>query len=68
MADADYTAGTTGDKDDARTGDRKALDQADALFARLKRQCKGDYDSAGQVKWRKEAREDFDFRGRRATD
>jgi len=32
-----------------------------ALFFRLKKQVKADYNSKGQVKWRKEAREDFDF-------
>ena len=34
---------------------------ADALFSKLKRFVKADYNSKGQVKWRKEAREDFDF-------
>jgi hypothetical protein len=34
---------------------------ADALFSRLKRLVKSDYNSKGQVAWRKEAREDFDF-------
>jgi hypothetical protein len=34
---------------------------ADALFSRLKRLVKSDYNSKGQVNWRKEAREDFDF-------
>jgi hypothetical protein len=32
-----------------------------SLFGRLKRQVKADYNSKGQVKWRREAREDFDF-------
>ena len=34
---------------------------ADALFSRLKRDVKADYNSKGQVNWRREAREDFDF-------
>jgi hypothetical protein len=34
---------------------------ADKLFSRLKRLVKSDYNSKGQVNWRKEAREDFDF-------
>jgi hypothetical protein len=34
---------------------------ADALFRRLKRDVKADYNSKGQVTWRREAREDFDF-------
>ena len=34
---------------------------ADALFSRLKRLVKSDDNSKGQVAWRKEAREDFDF-------
>ena len=33
----------------------------DALFSRLKRLVKADYNSKGQVNWRREAREDFDF-------
>jgi hypothetical protein len=34
---------------------------AEALFRKLKRLVKTDYNSKGQVNWRKEAREDFDF-------
>jgi hypothetical protein len=34
---------------------------AEALFSKLKRNIKADYNSKGQVNWRKEAREDFDF-------
>ena len=34
---------------------------ADALFSKLKRFVKADYNSKGQVNWRREAREDFDF-------
>ena len=44
------------------TGDaKKKLNDAEALFGRLKRQVKADYTSKGQVNWRREAREDFDF-------
>ena len=32
-----------------------------ALFSKLKRIVKADYNSKGQVNWRREAREDFDF-------
>ena len=34
---------------------------AEALFRKLKRFVKADYNSKGQVNWRREAREDFDF-------
>jgi hypothetical protein len=34
---------------------------ADALFSKLKGWIKLDYNSKGQVNWRREAREDFDF-------
>jgi hypothetical protein len=34
---------------------------AEALFRRLKRDVKADCNSKGQVNWRREAREDFDF-------
>ena len=34
---------------------------ADALFKKLKRWVKTDRDSKGQVNWRREAREDYDF-------
>jgi serine/threonine protein phosphatase PrpC len=39
----------------------EAVKDADALFTRLKSQVKADYNSKGQVNWRREAREDFDF-------
>jgi hypothetical protein len=39
----------------------EALKDADALFRRLKLDVKADYNSTGQVNWRREAREDFDF-------
>src|SRR5262249_1184138 len=38
-----------------------APDDADAIFDKLKRWFKRDYNSQGQVTWRKEAREDFGF-------
>jgi hypothetical protein len=40
---------------------REALNDSDALFSKLKRQVKADYNGKGQVNWRREAREDFDF-------
>jgi hypothetical protein len=46
------------DGDSNRGGEVK---DADALFSKLKRNVKADYNSKGQVNWRKEAREDFDF-------
>jgi hypothetical protein len=46
---------------DLNAGDGAKLNDAEALFGRLKRQVKADYNSKGQVKWRREAREDFDF-------
>ena len=55
LNDADgYSAG---EADEAR----EKLTDADALFSRLKKQVKADYNSKGQVNWRREAREDFDF-------
>jgi hypothetical protein len=42
-------------------GGGEAVKDAEALFGRLKRQVKADYNSKGQVDWRREAREDFDF-------
>lgn len=42
-------------------GAGEAVKDAEALFGRLKRQVKADYNSKGQVNWRREAREDFDF-------
>jgi hypothetical protein len=43
-----------------RRGEGK-LNDAEALFGRLKRQVKADSNSKGRVNWRREAREDFDF-------
>jgi hypothetical protein len=40
---------------------RETPTDADGLFSKLKRHVKADYDSKGQVNWRREAREDFDF-------
>jgi hypothetical protein len=39
----------------------ETVKDADALLTRLKRQVKVNYNSKGQVNWRHEAREDFDF-------
>jgi hypothetical protein len=39
----------------------ETVKDAEALFRRLKRDVKADYTSKGQVNWRREAREDFDF-------
>lgn len=49
-----------GGDDEAGKGAGEVKD-ADALEAKLKRWIKYDRNSKGQVKWRKEAREDFDF-------
>jgi hypothetical protein len=46
---------------EAGDGVSEKLNDADALFRRLKRDVKADYTSKGQVNWRREAREDFDF-------
>lgn len=40
---------------------RETVDDAVALFTELKRWIRTDYNSKGQVNWRREAREDFDF-------
>ena len=37
------------------------LNDAEAIFGKLKKWVKADYNSKGQVNWRREAREDFDF-------
>ena len=39
----------------------EAVKDAAVLFTKLKRLVKLDFNSKGQVKWRREAREDFDF-------
>jgi hypothetical protein len=49
---------------DSYQGDGEAggkVKDADAPFSRLKRLVKSDYNSKGEVAWRREAREDFDF-------
>jgi hypothetical protein len=51
LNDADGFGGSAGE----------AVKDAEALFTNLKRQIKADYNSKGQVNWRREAREDFDF-------
>lgn len=40
----------------------EAVKDADALFRRLKRDVNTDYNSKGQVNWRREAREDLDMK------
>ena len=52
--------GRQGDKN-AGEEVRETLGDAEALFSKLKQWIKGDYNSEGQVKWRREAREDFDL-------
>lgn len=49
------------DADDMAAARTAAVKDAEALFGRLKRQVKADYNSKGKVNWRREAREDFDF-------
>jgi len=41
--------------------EREAPTDADAIFSKLQKWCKLDFNSKGQTKWRSEAREDFDF-------
>lgn len=45
----------------SETSDQKTIGDADALFLKLKRWFLADYNSHGQVNWRKEAHEDFAF-------
>ena len=47
-----------GYQDDREAGGK--VKDADALFSKLKRNVKADYNSKGQVNWRREAREDFE--------
>lgn len=48
---------------------RKSVQDADAIFRKLKGWFKLDYDSEGQTRWRREAREDFAFEaGEQLTD
>ena len=51
LNDADNQGSAAGEK----------VADAEALFSKLKRQVKADYNSKGQVNWRREAREDFDL-------
>ena len=56
--------GSNAQRSDSYQGGSRAgekLNDADSLFRRLKRDVKADYNSKGQVNWRREAREDFDF-------
>jgi hypothetical protein len=55
LNDPDQGGGNAGDSASEK------LNDADALLSRLKKQVKADYNSKGQVNWRREAREDFDF-------
>lgn len=49
-------------QDDSASGSAAGnVGDADALFRKLKGWFKRDYDSEGQTRWRREAREDFDF-------
>lgn len=55
LNDADGAGGGYGDEG------KETPSSADALFSKLKGWIKRDYNSKGQVDWRREAREDFDF-------
>lgn len=57
--DGDQDGGKAGERD--RDDAKKRLNDADAIFSKLKKWIKADYNSKGQVNWRREAREDFDF-------
>ncbi|MBR1237379.1 hypothetical protein [Bradyrhizobium sp. AUGA SZCCT0182] len=46
----------------AGDGARGAVEDADAVFSKLKRWVKTDRNSKGQVNWRREAREDSTLR------
>lgn len=50
-----------GQEGEAGRSNREAVTSAEALFARLRRNFKRDYNSHGQTKWREEAREDYAF-------
>lgn len=57
MIDVDQDNDASGSESAAR----KLAGDADAIFRKLKGWFKRDYDSEGQTRWRREAREDFDF-------
>jgi hypothetical protein len=57
MAD-DYQNGAQGS---GQSKDAGTVKDADALFSKLQKWFKLDYDSKGQTEWRREAREDFAF-------
>ncbi|QIG97335.1 hypothetical protein [Bradyrhizobium sp. 6(2017)] len=42
-------------------GEHETPSDAEQIFDKLQKWCKADFNSKGQVKWRREAREDFDF-------
>ena len=54
-ADSNQGGGEAGD------GASDKLKDAESTFRKLKGWIKADYNSKGQVNWRREAREDFDF-------
>lgn len=63
MADIDR------DQDASASEARKSVQDADAIFRKLKGWFKLDYDSEAQTRWRREAREDFAFEaGEQLTD
>jgi hypothetical protein len=55
LNDADSYGGGNDSKD------KEAPRDAEALFSKLQKWVKHDFNSKGQVNWRREAREDFDF-------
>lgn len=57
------------DSDAPASEARKTVQDADAIFRKLKGWFKRDYDSEAQTRWRREAREDFAFEaGEQLTD
>lgn len=57
------------DRDASASEARKSVQDADAIFRKLKGWFKLDYDSEAQTRWRREAREDFAFEaGEQLTD
>lgn len=60
---------TDQDRDASASEARKSVQDADAIFRKLKGWLKLDYDSEGQTRWRRDAREDFAFEaGEHLTD
>ncbi|SEN66997.1 hypothetical protein [Bradyrhizobium sp. OK095] len=52
---------TDNDRDASASEARKTVQDAEAIFRKLKGQIKRDHNSEGQTRWRREAREDFAF-------